>query len=532
MKANIFFKSVSSKKLKESLSKQFGVNVDLNKYSREQLEDIRNKLRTRVFQLEGSAGYNELLTNETYQKDKAMLQLLNTRIKEMLGEDIAKLRNKMVELSEGKKGAKPDFLDLDKDGNKTEPMKAAAKQAKVKEEDQKSSTGGTITKTKTGVKHTAQHTDEPHVEPAQKKAKSSMTGAERRAEKALDKEQEKKGKEWEKRGYTRTVVKGKAASGSKEVDEAAEKCNHTPKGKKCPVHGMKECGSMYEASHQASTTMKHVKNPTKGEKDAAKDIKPGIKGYADRVAMLKSAEKDGRLKERATGGYSAKDAAAGKDLGKPGKQFAKIAKSAGERYGSKERGEKVAGAVLAKLRKESQETFKKNVRLVNESLHRLISENEEEKAKAITAAGDIVNDFTSWMQRVGQYQTKAIIELADNIRADFGLQQAEAFKQAVAPALAATLDTLTQQRESISNAVAALAGEEVAPEDQMGMEPEMGPPEEVTGEVEPDQMNAGDEFAASDAAAGGEEPSGREVRESTFAKKLAESHSIMAKLAR
>lgn len=55
--------------------------------------------------------------------------------------------------------------------------------------------------------------------------------------------------------------------------------------------------------------------------------------------------------EESTGDYSAKKARAGKDIGKPGKQFAKIAKSAGERYGSKERGEKVAGAVLAKLRK-------------------------------------------------------------------------------------------------------------------------------------------------------------------------------------
>jgi hypothetical protein len=48
--------------------------------------------------------------------------------------------------------------------------------------------------------------------------------------------------------------------------------------------------------------------------------------------------------------YSAKEARAGKDIGKPGKAFAKIAASAGKRYGSKERGEKVAGAVLAKLR--------------------------------------------------------------------------------------------------------------------------------------------------------------------------------------
>lgn len=52
-----------------------------------------------------------------------------------------------------------------------------------------------------------------------------------------------------------------------------------------------------EDSDQASTTMKHVKNPTPGEKKAAKDIKPGIAGYRDRIAMLKSAEADGRLKE-------------------------------------------------------------------------------------------------------------------------------------------------------------------------------------------------------------------------------------------
>ncbi len=59
---------------------------------------------------------------------------------------------------------------------------------------------------------------------------------------------------------------------------------------------------------------------------------------------------EGVVTERATGDYSAKKAAAGKDIGKPGKNFEKIAKSAGERYGSKAAGERVAGAVLNKLR--------------------------------------------------------------------------------------------------------------------------------------------------------------------------------------
>jgi len=49
-------------------------------------------------------------------------------------------------------------------------------------------------------------------------------------------------------------------------------------------------------------------------------------------------------------GYSATAARAGKDIGKPGKMFSKIAASAAKKYGSEERGKKVAGAVLAKLR--------------------------------------------------------------------------------------------------------------------------------------------------------------------------------------
>ena len=180
-----------------------------------------------------------------------------------------------------------------------------------------------------------------------------------------------------------------------------------------------------------------------------------------------------------------------------------------------------------------KESFRKNVAIVNESLARLIVEDEEGKAKAITAASDMVNDFTSWMQRVGNYQTKSMIELADSIRANFGQQEAETFKQAVGPALAATLETLTQQREIISNAVAVLAGE-AAPEMPMGQEPM---PEPGIDAASPDEMNPADEldaFAASDAAAGAG-TTGRDVRESVTSKAvrmIAEQHNIIARLAK
>jgi hypothetical protein len=74
MKTTDFSATITSFKLKENMNKMFGLNVHLDKYDREQLEDMRNKLRTRVFQQEGRAGINDLLTNETYQKDKAMFR--------------------------------------------------------------------------------------------------------------------------------------------------------------------------------------------------------------------------------------------------------------------------------------------------------------------------------------------------------------------------------------------------------------------------------------------------------------------------
>jgi hypothetical protein len=192
---------------------------------------------------------------------------------------------------------------------------------------------------------------------------------------------------------------------------------------------------------------------------------------------------------------------------------------------------------MAKAGKLEESQYKHNVRFVNESINFLLQEDEEAKAKTITAAGDIVNDYTSWMQRVGQYQTKAIIELADSIRADFGQAEAETFKQTVAPALSATLETLTQQREAISSAVAALAGG-AAPADPMGADPMGTGMEPGLDAAGPDEMNplvGGDEFGASDAAAGGGVTAGRAMRESKeqrIKRKLDEAHNLMAVLSK
>jgi hypothetical protein len=83
------------------------------------------------------------------------------------------------------------------------------------------------------------------------------------------------------------------------------------------------------------------------EDEDEKEMKKGKKSKKSEEDEEDDDEDDDDLKEAS---YSTKAARAGKDIGKPGKAFAKIAKSAAKRYGSEERGKKVAGAILAKLR--------------------------------------------------------------------------------------------------------------------------------------------------------------------------------------
>ena len=88
---------------------------------------------------------------------------------------------------------------------------------------------------------------------------------------------------------------------------------------------------------QGNKTLGTVNNP-----QLAQQIKQSI-GKGEMTLMPDEVSEDGE--------YSAKDARAGRDIGKPGMNFAKIVKSSG----GGEKGKRIAGAVLAKLRAKTNE---------------------------------------------------------------------------------------------------------------------------------------------------------------------------------
>jgi hypothetical protein len=143
------------------------------------------------------------------------------------------------------------------------------------------------------------------------------------------------------------------------------------------------------------------------------------------------------LNERSTGDYSAVKAAAGKDIGKPGKNFSKIAAGAAKRYGSEEAGKRVAGAVLNKLRhpkegmgflgeKDVEEAYNPNS--VGAENRRGLDASHAANLRKKAAAGDakaqaalqhlkdkkerMSNDFTSRMERESAGMDESALQAA------------------------------------------------------------------------------------------------------------------------
>lgn len=82
MRINEFQKQITSKTLNESAARQFGQKLNLDSFTTEQLEDARNKLRTKIYQFENTAGYSEVYESENFAKDKLFLDVLNHALAE------------------------------------------------------------------------------------------------------------------------------------------------------------------------------------------------------------------------------------------------------------------------------------------------------------------------------------------------------------------------------------------------------------------------------------------------------------------
>jgi hypothetical protein len=488
-------KPVTANQLNENMFKKFGVKVNFDKYTREELENYRNLLRTKIFQVEQSTGFNASLTDDTYQKDKYMVNLLNTKIKEMLGES---------------KKAKPDFLDMDKDGNKKEPMKKAVKDKKMKE-----GLKGNQGKLDVDKDGKLEKSDFAKLRAKKKVKESKESAAELAHHHAMEYMKRHRMGDLDHCSHHKKACE--ELGGSIHHGSAGE-CYHTHGGIMNGMAYLVKEGGMAAPAAPMGAPMGGAPAPAVGGMESqGMGMGTPEQGVAHNPVLggqqtVGENMKQGDTKKSSTGGTITKTATGLKHTS--GKNYSAMNPPPEDK----------------KLEKKKSKV-KENQQKAQIARLQYLREDEEEKAKTITAGSDMVNDFTTWMTRVGQYQTKSMIELADQIRQEFGQMESEAFKQAVAPALEQALQALSQTRETISSAVATLAtGGTPNPMggDMGGMDAGMD-----SGAMPP-PAPTGDEFAAADAAAGGSELAGRETREhrQLFARKLSEAHSLVRSLSK
>jgi hypothetical protein len=80
MQINDLNQRMTSSKLNESLVKNFGYKIQLENFTDAQLEDARNKLRTKISQFEMNESYSTVVENSEYQKTRMFLDVVNQEI--------------------------------------------------------------------------------------------------------------------------------------------------------------------------------------------------------------------------------------------------------------------------------------------------------------------------------------------------------------------------------------------------------------------------------------------------------------------
>ena len=142
-----------------------------------------------------------------------------------------------------------------------------------------------------------------------------------------------------------------------------------------------------------------------------------------------------------------------------------------------------------------------------------LTEGEVGNAEVLLAAKNMVDSIQDAIEKVGKMQNEQLPELLDSIRDQVGSEQAEGFKNAVGTTLETLMQNLQTAREGVDGGVRILTGEQVdnpmaMPGDDMSGG-DAGLPPAPGSDLDQDET---DGFGATDAATGGAEELGRELR--------------------
>ncbi len=505
---DLFKNNRSAKRLNESLQKTFGKHVDLKSMDLPRLEDARNKLRTQIHDARSHSGFNENIENEALTQAQWMLDAINAEIiereefiadphvatvtEESDGVDVDKFNEIMSRFDSDMNDlggyGQPDYDKILALLNAGEIEKAGA-EVEYSYSDQD---GGEL-RHADGLIDDLYNSFEWLVgeangdsEPGGSYDGSDDADALASAGFGSDEDYGSYGEGVEFGSYTNEEIAQKIFNDNPNIkteddilDAAYPLVVEMFKGDKKRAQHLFNYDEDFSSDLISSYRWLQTEHAGQDELVAMEKAPPGSKAERMVKHIKKGYAKDGKLTDKEKS----------------------IAYATAWKQHNKEKNESIeSGDNMTQLR-----------------------EGEIQQASAIVNAKTMVDRVGRWIEELSGMENDTLLQLGDSIRDEMSADLAKQFISQVAPAIQQALETLKGSRETLASGVRMLTGEEQGAE-MLGAEPgadlgaEMGP-------AEPDAMNAGDElggfeepagdeFGASDAAAGGLGDTGRAQRES------------------
>ena len=82
MHSRELIKPITTESLLKEFESRFQQTMDLSKFTREELEDVANKVRTKIHEITKNTHFGQELKDHNYQKNQMMLDVVNQAIKE------------------------------------------------------------------------------------------------------------------------------------------------------------------------------------------------------------------------------------------------------------------------------------------------------------------------------------------------------------------------------------------------------------------------------------------------------------------
>ena len=148
---------------------------------------------------------------------------------------------------------------------------------------------------------------------------------------------------------------------------------------------------------------------------------------------------------------------------------------------------------------------------LTEYVSEAVDDEAVEGAKVSLAAQEMNDELQKMVERVAEMQGQDLIPLVDAMKAELGMEQAEAFNNAADTALGGLLDTVKSTKEAVENAILGAQGQAPAVDMEMPAADIGADDVDMTG-MDADAPDD-DAFGGDDASADADgEPEGRELK--------------------